>query len=272
LVRDIETLQRIKSLVIPPAWSAVWTSLDPLGHIQVAEAVKVSEERLVIGLHSGPRSWHQADLSSLPPSFRTGPGRATGSTTAIGGYPTNDHRRRKVPAFGEQRGYLEPGAAVTVQLMKPWEPPMQSKLVAKSAGQRTFVMILDPGEEAFRAISDFAAKEGFSAASLTALGAFSQATVGWFDLAAKTYCKIPVAQQCEVLSAVGDIAIDDNDKPSLHAHVVLGLSDGTTRGGHLLEGLVRPTLEVTLVETPAHLRRKKHPELGIALIDVSAAS
>jgi DNA topoisomerase-1 len=35
LVRDIETLQRIKSLVIPPAWSAVWISPDPLGHIQV---------------------------------------------------------------------------------------------------------------------------------------------------------------------------------------------------------------------------------------------
>jgi len=35
LVRDIETLQRIKSLVIPPAWSAVWINPDPLGHIQV---------------------------------------------------------------------------------------------------------------------------------------------------------------------------------------------------------------------------------------------
>ena len=149
---------------------------------------------------------------------------------------------------------------------------MQSKLVTEAAGQRTFVMILQSGEEAFRTISNFAAKEGFSAASLTALGAFSEATVGWFDLAAGTYRRIPVAQQCEVLSALGDIAIDDGGKPSLHVHVVLGLSDGTTRGGHLLEGFVRPTLEVTLVETPAHLRRKKRPELGIALIDLAASS
>jgi uncharacterized protein len=156
--------------------------------------------------------------------------------------------------------------------VKAWELSMQSKLVAASAGQRTFVIILDPGEEAVQSISDFAAKESFGAASLTALGAFSEATVGWFDLAERTYRKIPVAQQCEVLSAVGDIAADDNDKPSLHVHVVLGLSDGTTRGGHLLEGVVRPTLEVTLVETPAHLRRKKRPELGIALIDLAASS
>ena len=149
---------------------------------------------------------------------------------------------------------------------------MQSKLVAESAGQRIFVIILEPGEEAFSTISDFAVKEQFSAASLTALGAFSEATVGWFDFAGKTYRSIPVAQQCEVLSALGDIAIDDNGKPSLHVHVVLGLSDGSTRGGHLLEGFVRPTLEVTLVETPAHLRRKKRPELGIALIDLAASS
>ena len=149
---------------------------------------------------------------------------------------------------------------------------MQSKLVAESAGERSFVLVLDPDEEAFQSISDFAGKQQVAAASLTALGAFSQATVGWFDLAKKTYRKIPVAQQCEVLSAVGDIAIDDNDKPSLHVHVVLGLNDGTTRGGHLLKGVVRPTLEVPLVETPAHLRCKKRPELGIALIDLTASS
>ena len=149
---------------------------------------------------------------------------------------------------------------------------MQSKLVAESVSGRTFVVILDAGEEAFSTISDFALKEGLSAASLTALGAFSKATVGWFDIGGKEYRKIPVTEQCEVLSAIGDIAIDDGGKPSLHIHVVLGLSDGTTRGGHLLEGFVRPTLEVTLVEPPAHLRRKKRPELGIALIDLAASS
>jgi uncharacterized protein len=113
---------------------------------------------------------------------------------------------------------------------------MKSKLAAQNGGEGTFVLILDPGDEAFATISEFADKERLSAASLTALGAFSKATVGWFDLAAKNYRKIPIEQQCEVLTAIGDIAIDDTGKPSLHMHVVLGLSDGTTRGGHLLTG------------------------------------
>jgi DNA topoisomerase-1 len=33
-IRDAATLRRIKSLVIPPAWSDVWICLDPQGHIQ----------------------------------------------------------------------------------------------------------------------------------------------------------------------------------------------------------------------------------------------
>ncbi|MBS7811912.1 PPC domain-containing DNA-binding protein [Roseococcus pinisoli] len=147
---------------------------------------------------------------------------------------------------------------------------MKSKMIAEAAGQKTFLLVLAPGEEAFSAITDFAKAEKIGAASLTALGAFERTTVAWFDLATQDYVKIPITEQVEVLSLIGDIAIDDEGKPSLHAHVVLGLRDGTTRGGHLMEAIVRPTLEVTVIEAPSHLRRKKRPELGLALIDPGA--
>ncbi len=55
-------------------------------------------------------------------------------------------------------------------------------------------------------------------------------------------------------------------------HVVLGLADGSTRGGHLVEGRVRPTFEVIVTETPKHLQRKMRPDLGIVLIDLKATS
>ena len=70
-----------------------------------------------------------------------------------------------------------------------------------------------------------------------------------------------------MLSLIGDVA-EDRDGPSLNVHVVLGLSDGTTRDGHLIEGRVFPTLEVVVTENPAELRKVMHPELGIALIDL----
>jgi predicted DNA-binding protein with PD1-like motif len=146
---------------------------------------------------------------------------------------------------------------------------MESKLVWQNAGERTYVLVLDAGEEAFAAITAFAAATKLDAASLTAIGAFERATVGWFDLAKKTYKPIEIDSQCEGLSLLGDIAMGDDGKPSLHMHAVLGMSDGTTRGGHFLSGIVRPTLEVTIMETPARLRRRKRPELGLALIDLS---
>jgi uncharacterized protein len=147
---------------------------------------------------------------------------------------------------------------------------MKSKVVSDTSDAEVHVVILDSGEEAFAALTKFANQAKISAASLTAIGAFEKATVGWFDFASRSYKKIEVREQCEVLSAIGDIAVGDDGKASLHVHIVLGLSDGSTRGGHLLEGKVRPTLEVVITETPSKLRRKNRADLGIALIDVHA--
>jgi predicted DNA-binding protein with PD1-like motif len=147
---------------------------------------------------------------------------------------------------------------------------MKSERIGVDEQAQVHVIILDSGEEAFAALTRFANESGISAASLTAIGAFERATVGWFDFASKSYRRIEVNEQCEVLSAIGDVAVGDDGKPSLHVHIVLGLADGSTRGGHLLAGTVRPTLEVVLTEVPATLRRKKRPDLGIALIDLAA--
>jgi predicted DNA-binding protein with PD1-like motif len=146
---------------------------------------------------------------------------------------------------------------------------MRSKLVSDEPGAQVHVAVLDTGEEAFAALTKFANEARLSAAALTAIGAFERATVGWFDFGSKSYRKIEINEQCEVLSAIGDVAIGDDGRASLHVHIVLGLSDGSTRGGHLLAGVVRPTLEVVLTETPAKLRRKKRADLGIALIEIA---
>jgi len=147
---------------------------------------------------------------------------------------------------------------------------MKSSRVSDAPSAQVHVVVLDSGEEAFATLTTYANHAKLSAASLTAIGAFERATVGWFDFASKSYRKIEIDEQCEVLSAIGDVATGDDGKASLHVHIVLGLSDGSTRGGHLLAGIVRPTLEAVLTEAPARLRRKKQPDLGIALIDPDA--
>ena len=129
----------------------------------------------------------------------------------------------------------------------------------------TYAVVLAHGDEAIRALQQFVREQQIDAALLTAIGAFERAVVGYFDWAKKDYQRIPVAEQVEVLSLIGDVA-EAEGKPALHIHAVLGRSDGSVVGGHLLEGRVRPTLEVILTRPPAHLRKKKDPETGLALI------
>ncbi len=142
---------------------------------------------------------------------------------------------------------------------------MKGKLIS-IAGDRTYAVIFDTGDEVVKGLTEFARQQRLAGSHFTAIGAFQDVTLGYFDWQTKEYKKVPVHEQVEVLSLVGDIALKPDGTPQLHAHAVVGRSDGTTRGGHLLEARVRPTLEVVLVESPVHLRREHDPESGLALI------
>ena len=147
---------------------------------------------------------------------------------------------------------------------------MRSQLLADDEA-RIHVVVLDTGEEAMRELCRFAREHAIDAAHFTAIGAFREASLGWFDIDIRDYHVNEVSGQAEVVSLVGDITRSDEspDEPMVHAHVVLGLRDGRALGGHLLSGHVRPTLEVMVTETPASLRRRHDPATGLALIDAS---
>ena len=145
---------------------------------------------------------------------------------------------------------------------------MKTKLLAEGA-QKTYAVVFDAGDEVIAGLTQFAKEAGLDGAHFTALGAFERATLGYFDLDTQAYVHIPVAEQVEVLSLVGDVSLKGG-KLQVHAHVVVGKRDGTAHGGHILEAYVRPTLEVVLSETPAHLKRRMVKEFGLALIDLDA--
>ena len=129
------------------------------------------------------------------------------------------------------------------------------------------VLIFETGDEVVSALTKFAKDQRISAAHFTAIGAFSDAGIGYFDWQKKDYVSNPVDEQVEVVSLIGDIALDGG-QPKIHAHVVVGKSNGTTMGGHLLKAHVRPTLELVLHDAGEHLRRRFDPESGLALIDL----
>lgn len=148
---------------------------------------------------------------------------------------------------------------------------MEWKLIDTSgSGQKTFAIILETGEEAMSCLTEFATSQAVGACQFTAIGAFEHAALGYFDFSLKDYRKIMVDRQSEVLMLAGDIALH-GESQQVHAHVILGGPVGNTKGGHLLEGYVRPTLEIILTESPVHLYRKYNMESGLALIAIEGS-
>jgi predicted DNA-binding protein with PD1-like motif len=137
----------------------------------------------------------------------------------------------------------------------------------EEAPRNTYAVVFDKGDEFIEGLTTLAKQNNFSASHFTAIGAFREVLLGYFDRDKKEYLKIPIREQVEVLSLVGDIALKD-DSPKIHAHVVVGKSDGTAHGGHILAATVWPTLELILTESPSHLRRRSDEETGLALIDL----
>lgn len=143
---------------------------------------------------------------------------------------------------------------------------MRHRLLAESDGRRTFAVTLKIGEEAVGALTELARELRLGASQITGIGAFQRVRLGYFDFKSSSFRENEVNEQMEVLSMVGNIADSREGKPTLHAHVVLGRADATTRGGHLVEGVVRPTLEVIIEESPEHLKRTYDPATGLILL------
>jgi hypothetical protein len=131
---------------------------------------------------------------------------------------------------------------------------------------KTFIVVFETGDELAAGLSKFAEEQNLSAASFKAVGALSSVRLGWYNLESKKYDpSVTLDEPLELLSLIGDVALKDS-KPVVHSHMVVGKRDGTAHGGHLLEAHVRPTCEVVLTESPAHLQKFIDPESGLALI------
>ncbi len=167
-------------------------------------------------------------------------------------------------------GYSQAGAS---EYVAPSEavptgraPRMQVQLLSQGEPTKQYAVIFGKGDEAFSGLQAFAEKYHVTSAHFTAIGAVNGATLAWFDPQRKMYKKIPIVGQFEVLSMIGDIALYQG-KPIVHTHMVLGAADGTTRGGHVLDANVSPTLEVMVTVDAKAMQKRFDPETDLTLID-----
>jgi uncharacterized protein len=170
----------------------------------------------------------------------------------------------KAKAQLQDSGYLSPSAPVPTGKA----PGMKVQLLSENAGVKNYAIVLTKGDEVMSGLSDFARQNKVTSATFTAIGAFSQVTVAWFDEHKKEFKLIPIKQQVELVSMIGDIALS-GEQPAVHTHVSVASSDGTVRGGHLINAFVFPTLELFTTVYPTPLKKQLDEATGLKLIDPS---
>ena len=143
---------------------------------------------------------------------------------------------------------------------------MRARLLDATEGRRSFAVVFDPDDEVTEGLLRLAREERLRGSHFTGIGALRDVVLGYWEPETKEYRRISIREQVEVLSLIGNLALGPDGEPKLHAHLVVGKADGTAHGGHLLEGHVRPTLELVVSESPRHLERRPDPETGLPLL------
>ena len=187
------------------------------------------------------------------------PGLVTCSYLAATGLATG--RSQETPAKDD---YTQPGPITDLD----GAPGLQARLISENPnGEKTYAVIFAKGDEIMSGLTGFADREKITGGHFIAIGALASARFGWFDRARKAYRDIPINQQVELISLVGDVGLA-NDKPQIHVHAAVGFPDGQMRGGHLLEAVVWPILELFLTVYPIPLVKKHDPETNLFLFDL----
>ena len=129
----------------------------------------------------------------------------------------------------------------------------------------TYIVRMDPGEEILKELKVFAEKEEVKLASVTALGAVKDFTVGVFDTNAKVYESNRFQGVYEIVSLVGSINTM-NDAFYCHLHMCAADQEGHAFGGHLNEAVISATCEMVVTCLPGRTDRVFSEEVGLNLI------
>jgi predicted DNA-binding protein with PD1-like motif len=163
-------------------------------------------------------------------------------------------------------GYTKPGPVTRRGLA----PRLQHRVVSTGPdGEKTYAVIFGKGDEVLSGLTELAELENIQAAQISAIGAFQHALFAWFDEDRKAFRNIPVDSQVEACSVLGDIG-SVAGQPAVHVHGVVALPSGETRGGHMLEAYVWPTLELFLTAWAEPLVKVHDEATDLALFDLQA--
>jgi hypothetical protein len=163
-------------------------------------------------------------------------------------------------------GYTQPKGVTDLHRA----PGLQTRLLTEDYhGVRTYSLVFSKGDEIMSGLTEFAVREKLVAGHFSAIGALEHALFGWFDRTRKAFRDIPVNEQVEMVSLIGDLGLV-NGSPAIHAHGAVAFPDGHVSGGHILQAVAWPTMELFFTAYPAPLVKERDDETNLFLFDLKA--
>ena len=129
---------------------------------------------------------------------------------------------------------------------------------------KTYIVRIDRGEEILEQVRELALKEGIRLASVQALGAVNEFTVGVFRPGEKRYDANVFQGDYEIVSLTGTINTMDAGFYT-HLHMSAGDETGHVFGGHLNRAVVSAVCEMVVTEIPGSVDRAFNEEVGLNL-------
>ena len=128
----------------------------------------------------------------------------------------------------------------------------------------SIVARMDRGEEILAQIQEIAQQEHIRLASVTALGATNDFTVGVYNVDEKKYYANEFHGNFEIVSLTGTINTMDGAFYT-HIHMSAGNDRGEVFGGHLNRAMVSATCEMVIQVIDGEVDRAYDPETGLNL-------
>ncbi len=123
--------------------------------------------------------------------------------------------------------------------------------------ERELVVRLEDGENVHERLSSLGLAAG---AVIGGIGMLRDVTLSYWT--GKEYRQFHVEGPAELLSLQGNFSLKEGE-PFVHLHAVLGLEDGSVRGGHLMDATVNETNEIVIRKLEGVVMERRQEPSGL---------
>ena len=133
--------------------------------------------------------------------------------------------------------------------------------------EKTYLIRMERGEDFMTSLKSFCHNHAIKNAFISGIGSLSNPTVAHYDINAKEYKEKKLEGVFELTSLIGNVAICEQDIV-IHCHVTLADANMQSFGGHLINGTIGATAELTVTVYPKHYDKTVDEATGVKLFDL----